>query len=53
MKTPVTVTLIYADATTWFAGQFNSREEAQAWVDAETTHPYWKQTTQVLITEVL
>lgn len=41
------VTLVYEDSTTWYAGRFETLDEANAWVDREKTRPYWKATTVV------
>lgn len=43
----VSVTLIYADGSTWFAGQFESLDAASTWIDEEKTRPYWKSDTVV------
>lgn len=43
----ISVTLVYADTSTWFAGEFASQEAADAWINAEKTRPYWKESTQV------
>lgn len=43
------VTLIYQDTTTWFAGVFGTLDEANAWIAAEKTRPYWNESTQVQI----
>ncbi len=45
----VSVTLIYEDGSTWFAGEFSSQEKAQTWIDEERTRPYWNSSTQVQI----
>ena len=45
------VTLVYADATTWFAGAFPSLEAANKWVEEEKTRPYWQSTTTVQIVD--
>lgn len=46
------VTLVYEDGSTWFAGCFNSLDDANAWVAEEKTRPYWKSSTQVQIEPV-
>lgn len=43
------VTLIYKDATTWFAGSFPSNEAAEKWIAEERTRPYWDAATQAQI----
>lgn len=48
----VLVTLIYADGTHWFAGQFPSQAAADAWIAEEQTRPYWVDTTQVQQTQI-
>lgn len=50
--TNILVTLIYADNTRWFAGQFPSQEAADAWIAEEKTRPYWVNTTQVEQTQI-
>ncbi len=47
----VTITLVYKDTTTWFAGAFNSIIEANAWSDKEQASPYWDKATQIQITD--
>lgn len=43
----ISVTLVYEDASTWFAGEFASQETADTWVNAEKTRSYWKESTQI------
>lgn len=43
----ISVTLVYEDASTWFAGEFSSQESADAWINTEKTRSYWKESTQV------
>jgi hypothetical protein len=45
------VTLIYSDMTRWIAGGFSSQAEANAWVAAEQTKPYWNNEIQVEIVD--
>lgn len=44
------VTLMYKEGSTWFAGEFNSLKEATEWIEMEKTRPYWDKNTQVQIT---
>lgn len=48
----VELTLVYEDASTWFAGGFPSLAAANAWLDIEKTRPYWKNSTVANIVEV-
>lgn len=43
----ISVTLVYEDTSTWFAGEFASQESADAWINEEKTRPYWKESTQI------
>lgn len=43
------VTLIYANGTTWYVGDFTSQQDADKWINEEKTRPYWDETTQVQI----
>lgn len=45
--TQISITLVYEDGSTWFAGTFASQQAADAWVETEKTRPYWVETTQV------
>lgn len=47
----ITVTLIYEDGTHWFAGGFNTMDQATAWVENEKIQPYWNQATEVQIVD--
>jgi hypothetical protein len=47
MRTTVSVTLVYENGTTWFAGTFNCQADADAWIATEQTRPYWAESTQI------
>lgn len=40
-----TITLTYADSSTWFAGQFKDETTANSWLDNEKTKAYWDNAT--------
>jgi hypothetical protein len=46
------VTLVYVDSSTWYAGQFNSLDEANTWINNEKAKPYWNAATTVQIVEI-
>ena len=49
MNTQYTITLTYANGSTFLTGGFNSEAEAQAWITNEQSQPYWAPTTTAII----
>lgn len=47
-----TVTLVYADTSTWLAGGFETEDEANSWIAIERTRPYWVESTTAHVVEV-
>jgi hypothetical protein len=47
-----TLTLNYADGTSWFAGGFESMDALNAWLSAEQSRPYWKPDTTTTIVDM-
>ncbi len=48
----VQIKLVYEDSSEWFAGEFDSLEEANRWINEEKTRPYWDNSTVVNINEI-
>jgi uncharacterized protein YndB with AHSA1/START domain len=47
----ISITLIAADGSRWFAGEFTAEAGAE-WLAREKTRPYWDEATQIEIIEI-
>jgi hypothetical protein len=43
--------IIYPNGETWYAGQFNSIEDANKWANEEKNRQYWQEDYIIEITE--